>query len=157
MKPAREPAPIRSKPCASLKNASRIFARSPLLVGPRKKKTDRDQRSAFLYKQTSLFAPLVLAPKGSALPWLVDDRAALRPRRMRCLFTQQYMQQHVCVCCRALPGFLRQCPLPLACHYLPKGTKLELGRGAHHPQPTKPPPRFNRPAESQRQPVGCIS
>ena len=32
---------------------------------------------------------------------------------------------------RALPGSPRQCHLPLACHHLPKGTKLELGRGAH--------------------------
>ena len=27
----------------------------------------------------------------------------------------------------------------------------------HHPQPNLPPPRLKRPAESQRQPVGCIS
>ena len=32
---------------------------------------------------------------------------------------------------RALSGFPRQCSLPLACRHLPKGTKLELGRGAH--------------------------
>ena len=31
----------------------------------------------------------------------------------------------------ALPGSPRQGPLPLACHHLPKGTRLELGRGAH--------------------------
>ena len=31
----------------------------------------------------------------------------------------------------ALPGSPRQCPLPLACHHLPKDTKLELGIGAH--------------------------
>ena len=45
---------------------------------------------------------------------------------------------------------------------LPKGTKLELGRGAHlgtpsSSQPTIPPPYFNRQAESRRQPVGCSS
>ena len=36
-----------------------------------------------------------------------------------------------------------------AYHRFPEGTKLELGRGApskHHPQPTIPPPRPNRPA-----------
>ena len=32
---------------------------------------------------------------------------------------------------RALPGPPRQCPLHFACHHLPKGTKLEPGRGAH--------------------------
>ena len=53
----------------------------------------------------------------------------------------------------------RQCPLPLACHHLPKGTKSELGRGVsgeYHPQPTKPLPRLNRPVESRRQLVHCI-
>ena len=58
------------------------------------------------------------------------------------------------------PGFSRQCPLRHACHHLPKSTKLEIGRGApgeHHPQPTIPPRRLNRPAESRRQPVGYIS
>ena len=39
--------------------------------------------------------------------------------------------------------------LPLACRLLPKGTKLELERGPtgghYRPQPTKPPPRLNRP------------
>ena len=43
---------------------------------------------------------------------------------------------------------------------LPKGTKLELGRGAHlghYPQSTIPPPPLNRHAESRKQPVGCIS
>ena len=36
-----------------------------------------------------------------------------------------------------------------AYHRFPEGTELELGRGApskHHPQPTIPPPRPNRPA-----------
>ena len=32
---------------------------------------------------------------------------------------------------RALPDSPQQCPLPLACHHLPKGSELELGRGAH--------------------------
>ena len=32
---------------------------------------------------------------------------------------------------RAPPGSPRQCSLPLACHHLPKGTKLMLERSAH--------------------------
>ena len=32
---------------------------------------------------------------------------------------------------RALTGPPRQCSLPLACRHLPKGTKLEHGRGEH--------------------------
>ena len=57
------------------------LARSPPLVGPRRKKTDRGQISRFP-SDASRFTPLILAHRGSALPWLVDDRAALRPRRM---------------------------------------------------------------------------
>ena len=43
------------------------IVRSPLFVGPRRKKTDRGQISAFP-SETSRFAPLSLAHKGSALP-----------------------------------------------------------------------------------------
>ena len=46
VKPAREPALRRPKPCASLKSPTNL-TRSPLLVGPRRTKTDRGQRSAF--------------------------------------------------------------------------------------------------------------
>ena len=118
MKPAREPASSRPKPCASLKNAPRILpVRRSLLALVARKQT-----------------VLVLAHRGLALPWLADDRAVLRPRRIWCVLTR--------------PGFPRQCPRPHA-HYLPpKGTKLELGRGApgkHHPQPTILPPCLNRP------------
>ena len=53
--------------------------------------------------------------------------------------------------CCALPGFLRrQCPLPLACHHLPKDTGLELGKGTPdehgRPQSTILPPRINQQA-----------
>ena len=76
MKPAREPVSSRPKPCASLKkpHASCPFA-AP--CGPRRKKNDRSQRSAFPSK-TSRFALSILAHRGSAFPWLVNDRAALR-------------------------------------------------------------------------------
>ena len=64
------------------------LVRSPLLVSPRRKKTDRGQRSAFP-SETSRFATLILAHRGSSLPWLVDDRAALHPRRIWCIHTRQ--------------------------------------------------------------------
>ena len=111
-----------SKPCASLKKHCRNLARSPLHVGPCRNKTDRGRRSAFP-SETSGLAPLILAHRDSALPWLVAESGAYPPDR-------------------ALPDFPRQCPMPLACHHLPKGTKLELGRGAHLGN--------NRPAESRR-------
>ena len=80
MKPAREPASSHPKPCASLKkpHESCPFA-AP--CGPRRKKKKRVQTSAFP-SETSRFAPLILAHRGSALPWLVDDRAALRLLRI---------------------------------------------------------------------------
>ena len=103
------------------------FARSPLLFDPRRKKTDGGQRSTFS-SETSWFALLILAHRGSALPWLVDNRASLHPRIW--LYPPD----------RALSGSTGQCLLPLACYQLPKSTKLELGRGAHlrnitHDQP----------------------
>ena len=86
LKPAREPASSRPKPCASLKKShnSCPFA-AP--CGPRRKKNDRGQTSAFPSK-TSRFKPVILAHRGSALPWLVDDRAALRLRRIWCVPTR---------------------------------------------------------------------
>ena len=63
---------------------------------------------------------------------------------------------------RTLPGSPRQCSLPLACRHPPEGHQIGAREEArtwehHHPQPTIPPPRLNRQAESRRQPVGCIS
>ena len=86
VKPAREPAFSRPKPCASSKkpHESCPFA-AP--CGPRRKKNDRGQTSAFL-SETSRFKPVILAHRGSALPWLVDDQAALRLRRIWCVPTR---------------------------------------------------------------------
>ena len=63
---------------------------------------------------------------------------------------------------RVLPGSPRQCSLPLACRHPPEGHQIGAREEArtwehHHPQPTIPPPRLNRQAESRRQPVACIS
>ena len=79
MKPAHEPASSRPKPCASLKNAPRILPvrRSLLAIVGRKQTVVRGQ---LFPQKPSRFAPLILAHRGSALPWLVDDRAAFRPR-----------------------------------------------------------------------------
>ena len=85
-KPAREPPSSRPKPCASLKKNTNL-SRSPLLAGLCRKKTDHGQRSAFPSK-TSRLAPLILEHRGSALPWLVDDRTVLRPHRIWCVPTR---------------------------------------------------------------------
>ena len=83
VKSALESASSRPKPCASWKkpHESCPFA-AP--CGPRRKKNGRGQTSAFP-SETSRFTPLILAHRGSALPWLVDDRAALRLRRIWCI------------------------------------------------------------------------
>ena len=86
MKSAREPASSRPKIWASLKKPHEPcpFA-AP--CGPRRKKKGRSQTSCFPSK-TFRFAPLM--HRGSALPWLIHDRAALRLRRIGCMY--------VCVC-----------------------------------------------------------
>ena len=111
MKPAREPGSSRPKPCASLKkpHESCPFA-AP--CGPRRKKNDRGQTSAFP-SETSRFKPVILAHRGSALPWLIDDRAALRLRRIWCV------PNH-----RELPGSPRQCSQPLARRHPPEGHQI---------------------------------
>ena len=102
----------------------------------RRKETDRDQRPIFP-SYTSKLAPFILKYRSSALPWLVEIK----------LFSA-LAESGVYSPDTALPDFPRKCPLPLAYHHLPKGTKLELGRGGpgeHHPQPTIPSLRLNRP------------
>ena len=86
VKPAREPASSRLKPCAFLKKPHKScpFA-APR--GPRRKGNDRGQTSAFP-SETSRFKPVIVAHRGSALPWLVDDRASLRLRRIWCVSTR---------------------------------------------------------------------
>ena len=86
VKPAREPASSRPKPCASLKKPHESW---PFVApcGPRRKKNDHGQTTAFP-SETSRFTPLILAHRGSALPWLVDDRAALRLPRIWCVPTR---------------------------------------------------------------------
>ena len=102
MKPAREPASSRPKPCASLRkpHESCPFA-AP--CGLCRKKNDRGQRSAFP-SETSRFALSILAHRGSALPWLVNDRAYPPDRE--------------------LPGSPRQYSLPLACRHPPEGHQI---------------------------------
>ena len=51
----------------------------------------------------------------TALPWLVDDRAALRLRRIWCVPTPPD---------RVLPGSPRQRSLPLACRHPPEGHQI---------------------------------
>ena len=119
VKPAREPASSRPIPSASLKSPTNI-ARSSLLVGPRRKKTDRGQRS-YIFPQK---------PPGSRL-WFSLTRVQHSPGSLTIELPSALTESGAYSPDRALPGSPRQCFLPLACSHLPKCTKLELGRGAH--------------------------
>ena len=147
VKPAREPASNRPKPCASLKNAPRILPihRSLLTLVGRKQ---------------SVVAMISFSLRDLPVRDF-DSRAQgfstpLARRRSSCPpSSPNLVRAHPIERCCALSGFpRRQCSLPLACHHLLKGPKLELGRGVplvieHHPQTTIiPPPRLNRPADS---------
>ena len=147
MKPAREPPSSRPKPCASLKkpHESCLFAAS---CGPRRKKKDRGQTSAFP-SETSLFAPLILVHRGSALPWLVNDRAAFRLHRIWCVPTRTRTT-------RPSATVLPASRVPPPSRRAPNWSSKKAHTWKHYPQPTIPPPRLNRQAELRRQPVGII-
>ena len=149
MKPAREPASSRPKPCASLKNPHESCAFTAP-CGLRRKKNDRGQTSAFP-SETSRFMPLILAHRGSALSWLVDDRAALRLRRI-CAHPLD----------RALLGSPRQCSLPLACRHPPEGHQIGARKGRTPrntilSQPYHRRVSTNRPNREGRQLAASIS
>ena len=143
MKPAREPASSRPRPCASLKKPhdSCPFA-AP--CAPCRKKNDRGQTSACSL-QTSRLTPFILAHRGPALPWLVDDRAALRlslPNLVRTHPIEHYQALR-----DSAPCLSRAATLPKA-RRVPSWSSEEARTWEHHPQPTIPPPRLNRQAES---------
>ena len=148
MRPVRESASSRPKPCESLKTPHESC---PFTApcGPRRKKNDRGQTPAFPSK-TSRFKPVILAHRGPALPWLVDDRAALRLRRIWCVPTRYSITR---LSATVLPASRVPPPSRRAPNWISKGART----WEHHPQPTIPPPCPNRQAESRWQPVRCIS
>ena len=111
MKPAREPPSSSPRPCAALKkpHESCPFA-AP--CGPRKKKNDRGQKSAFPQKPPGSrfrFSRTGVQPSpGSStteLPSAFAESGAYPPDR-------------------ELPGSPRQCSLPLACRHPPEGHQI---------------------------------
>ena len=123
VKPARELASSHPKPCATLKTPLESCQFAAPCWFSYEENSDRGQRSAFP-SETTRFAPLTLAHKGLAFSCLVNERATLRPHRIWCLITRSSAPRYACARCGTLPGFPRQCPLPLACRLLPKGKKL---------------------------------
>ena len=111
MKLAREPAPSRSKTCASLKSPTNL-ARSPLLVALVGKKKTVVRHQLFPQKppgSTLPFSPTGVQPSlGSStieLPSAIAESGAYPPDRK-------------------LPGSPRQCSLPLACRHPPEGHQI---------------------------------
>ena len=148
MKPAREPASSRPKPCASLKKSPTILARSPLLVALVGRKMTVVRHQLFLQK-----------PPGSSL-WFSRTGVQPSPGSSAIELPSAFAESGAYPPDRALPGSPRQCSLPLACRHPSEGHQIGARKRStweHHPQPTIPPPRLNRQAESRRQPVGCIS
>ena len=118
MKPAREPASSRPKPCLSLKSSQRrlpIYRSLLALVGKKTVVRDQPCHQKPPFSHVSFSRTGVQHSPGSLaieLPSILTESGACSPDR-------------------ALLGSPRQSPLPLACHHLPKGIKLELGEGAH--------------------------
>ena len=144
MKPVREPASNRPKPCVSLKKAHESC---PVTApcGPCMKKNNRGQTLAFP-SDTSWFTPSGFNPP------LARRRSSFPPPSSNLVRTHPI--EHYQALRDSAPCLSRAATLPT-------GTKSKLGREVHtwehRPQPTIPPPRLNRQAESRRQPVGCIS
>ena len=111
MKPAREPASRRPKPCASLKKPHES-CRFGVPCGPRRKKYDLDQTSAFP-SETSRFKPVILAHR----PPLTRRRSSCPPPRTHPIEHYQALRDSAPCLSRAAT--------------LPKGTKLRLGRGGN--------------------------
>ena len=139
MKPAREPASSRLKPCASLKKPHKScpFAAPS---GPRRKKNDRGQRLAFP-SETSRFAFDSRAQGFS--PPLARQRSSCPPP------SPNLVRTHPIENYQALRD---SAPCLSRAATLPKGTKLELGRGAH----LKTPSSVNHTAAAS-QPTGRIA
>ena len=114
MKPAREPASSRLKPCASSKKPHEYLARSPLHVAfvvGRKMIVVRDQLflqklpgSRFLFSRTGV-QPFP-GSSTTELPSAFAESGAYPPDD------------------RELPGSPRQCSLPLACRHPPEGHQI---------------------------------
>ena len=148
MKPVHEPASSRPKPCASLKKPHESCpCAAP--CGPRRKKNDRDQTSAFP-SETS---------RGSRHRF---SRTGVQPSpgSSTIELPSAFAESGAYPSDRALPGSPTVFPasrVPPPSRRAPNWSLEGAHTWEHHPQTTIPPPRLNRQAESQRQPVGCIS
>ena len=137
VKPAREPASNCPKPYASLKNSPRILPvrRSLLALVGRNRPW-----SEISFSLRNLPVRAIESRAQGFNTFMTRRRSSCPPPSPNLVRTHPIERYQA----------FRECPLPLACHNLPKGNKLELGRGAHLGNII-----LNQPYH--RQPVDCIS
>ena len=116
MKPAREPASSRPKPCASL-NKPTNFARAPLLVALVGRKMTVVRYRLFPQK-----------PPGSRL-WFSRTGVQPSPGLSTIELPSAFAESGAYPPGRSLPGSPRQCSLPLACRHPPEGYQIEARKG----------------------------
>ena len=152
MKPAREPASSRPKPCASLKkpHESCPFA-AP--CGPRRKKNDDRPWSEISFSLRNLPVQACDSSTHGFSPPLARRRSSCPPPSPNLVRThpidnyQALRDSAPCLSRAATPS--RRAPN--------WGSEEARTWEHHHSQPNIPPPRLYRQAESRRQPVDCIS
>ena len=154
MKPARTPASSRPKPYASVKNAPIILSvrRSLLALVERKQRWSEVSFPlknllvrAFDFRAQRFCSPL--ARQRSSCPWS-SPILAFHHLIERVTVRLRVLRRPTRLSATLPPASL--VPPPLEGHQI---WSLELGRvapGEHHPQPTIPQPRLNRPAETRR-------
>ena len=150
-KPAHEPAFNRPKPCASLKkpHESCPYAVLVALLG---KKMTVVSISFFSLRNLPVQACDSCAQGFS--PPLARRRSSFPPPSPNLVYTHPI--EHYYQALRGSAPCLSRgaTPSPRAPNW---SSEEEARTWEHHPQPTMPPPRLNRQAESRRQSVGCIS
>ena len=150
MKPARLPASSRPKPCASLKKPHDFCPLTAPCWPSQKENRPRSEISFSLRyfpvrafdSRAQGFSPPVVRRRSSC--------PSTSPNLVRTLPTRKSATR---LSATVFPAF-RVPP------HLPKGTRLELGRGAHLGAPSSinhTAASSQQTAESRRPPVGCIS
>ena len=117
--------PVRPQPRVSLESASGMLS-------VRRSRLARAEIILTVARSlTFWFSSLILVHKGSANPWLVDNRATLYRLQIWCLLTEQYVQHQVCACCGTYHASRDKITCLSRDHTLPKNTTLfTIGRGA---------------------------
>ena len=148
MKPAREPAFSRPNPCASLK---KLLESGPFAAPCRPSWEEKRPWSEISFSLRNL---PVRASDSSAQGFSTP----LTRRRSSCPPpSPNLVRTHPIVRYQALRDSIPCLSRAATSQSAPNWSSEEALTWEDHPQPTIPPPRLSRLAESRRQPVGCIS